>query len=253
MISKTSAIVVRIRHWSQTSHMVTWLTPNHGLITTSVKGACRPKSAFLGQYDLAYTCEMLYYTREYGGVHPLRECTPLQLREPLRHNWRAGTAASYYCDMAASVTLPMQDTSPIYHLLETALDHACNHNPRIGHLLAYEIPMLHHLGLQPDLTPCPTCHTPDLKWIRFSLASGRLLCAHASPVALTEPAITLHRDVIAAIRATPTTTNEWQLPSDDNIALGIRRFLGMFIRYHLDLSVAARRVAYELLSAANQQ
>jgi phosphoesterase RecJ-like protein len=57
---KTLGIVLSIRPWSQTSHVVTWLTLN-GVITTLVKGALRPKSAFIGQYDLFYTCELVYY------------------------------------------------------------------------------------------------------------------------------------------------------------------------------------------------
>ena len=60
-IIKTHGIVLSIHPWSQTSHVVTWLTPDHGPVTTLVKGAVRPKSAFLGQYDLNYTCEIVYY------------------------------------------------------------------------------------------------------------------------------------------------------------------------------------------------
>ena len=54
-IIKTQGIVLSIHPWSQTSHVVTWLTPDHGPVTTLVKGAVRTKSAFLGQYDLSAT------------------------------------------------------------------------------------------------------------------------------------------------------------------------------------------------------
>ncbi|MCL2104026.1 MAG: recombination protein O N-terminal domain-containing protein, partial [Kiritimatiellaeota bacterium] len=84
MIIKTEAVALQIRPWSKTSHIVTWLTPGHGCVVTAVKGACRPKSAFLGQYDLFYTCELLFYRRERGGIHAIRECTPLRRRDPLR-------------------------------------------------------------------------------------------------------------------------------------------------------------------------
>ena len=62
-IIKTQGIVLTVHPWSRTSHVVTWLTPDHGPVTTLVKGAVRPKSAFLGQYDLFYTCDILYYAR----------------------------------------------------------------------------------------------------------------------------------------------------------------------------------------------
>ena len=38
-IIKTEGIVLAIRPWSRTSHIVTWLTPDHGCVTTLVKGA----------------------------------------------------------------------------------------------------------------------------------------------------------------------------------------------------------------------
>ena len=44
--TKTEAICLDIRPWSRTSHIVRWMTPE-GPVTTVVKGAVRPKSAFL--------------------------------------------------------------------------------------------------------------------------------------------------------------------------------------------------------------
>ena len=80
MIAKTEAIVLRIFLFSRTSHIVAWLAEDGTRLTTSIKGAVRPKSAFLGQYDLFYTCELLYYEREHAGVHVARECSPLAPR-----------------------------------------------------------------------------------------------------------------------------------------------------------------------------
>ena len=88
-IIKTQGIVLAIRPWSQTSHVVTWLTPDHGPVTTLVKGAVRAKSAFLGQYDLFYRCDLLYYARASGDLHALREVTPRSIRTHLRGDWRA--------------------------------------------------------------------------------------------------------------------------------------------------------------------
>ena len=92
-IIKTQGIVLSIHPWSQTSHVVTWLTPDHGPVTTLVKGAVRTKSAFLGQYDLFYRCDLLYYARASGDLHALREVTPRNLRGIRRRpRARAGSA-----------------------------------------------------------------------------------------------------------------------------------------------------------------
>ena len=92
---KTTALVLDIRPWSRTSHIVTWLTPERGPIATLVKGAVRPKSAFLGQYDLFYTCELVYYVRAKGELHAIREASPIAAREHLRGRFRATALASY--------------------------------------------------------------------------------------------------------------------------------------------------------------
>ena len=105
-ILRTEAIALRVSPFSRTSHVVTWLSPEHGRLATVVKGACRPKSAFLGQYDLFATCELLFYRRDHDGAHAIRECSPLEPRDELRDDWRRVTTASYLCDLLARVTQP---------------------------------------------------------------------------------------------------------------------------------------------------
>ncbi len=246
MIIRTHALALQIRPWSKTSHMVTWLTPDYGKIVTAVKGACRPKSAFLGQYDLFYTCDLLFYRREYGGVHAIRECVPTTLREPLRHNWRQAVAAAYLADLTAQAIAGQQDASAVFSLLTLALDGLS-------------------LGLLPDFNLCPLCHTPDRTWLRFSLSAGRFLCPHLARHQPGEATITLHR------RVQPLFQHFCQMPSppsgdhvpaalaskkygpETNLLLGLSRFLGIFITFHLDVPSAVRRVTFELLNANHTQ
>lgn len=256
MIIKTQGIALRIRPWSRTSHVVTWLTPDHGRVSTSIKGACRPKSAFLGQYDVAYTCELLFYRRDHDGLHAIRECAPLQLRESLRHNWRAAATASYLCDLAARAAWPQQpEAADHYQLLTDSLDRLCTATPDPGQIFAHELALLEHLGLMPDLARCPACHAPTTVWLRFSVAAGRLLCEHVPPELPSDQAITLHRDVLDCL--TRWTAHHAPVPAlpaqaarmPPNLALGIRRFLGIFMRYHLDIAPSSRQVLFELLDA----
>jgi len=262
MIIQTQAIVLQIRSWSKTSHMVTWLTPDHGKIVTAVKGACRPKSAFLGQYDLFYTCDLLFYRREHEGIHAIRECTPIVLRESLRNCWRQTTAAAYLADLTARVAMSHQEAAALFTLLTEALDSlvisSSGKLPAL--LLAYEIHLLRLLGLMPDLTLCTVCHTPDRLWLRFSLASGRFLCPHLAHNQPGEATIAIHRNVCALFRqlSQSSATDRFNEPLFDtnaskkniistNLLLGLSRFLGMFITFHLDVPSAVRRVTWEML------
>ncbi|HOE61592.1 MAG TPA: DNA repair protein RecO [Kiritimatiellia bacterium] len=260
MIIRTPALALQIRPWSQTSQMVTWLTPGHGKIVTAVKGACRPKSAFLGQYDLFYTCDLLFYRRDRGGVHAIRECSPVTLRSALRQNWRHATAAAYLADLTAQTAVGHQETTALFELLTCALDHLTTARCVPRELIVwYETHLLRLLGLLPDFTTCPLCHPPERRWMRFSLPSGRFVCPHLAQHHPDDAVITLHRGVPALFHrfsrlGTPPADNMKHQPTvpppsppPENLLLGLCRFLGIFIPFHLDVPSVVRRVTFEMI------
>ena len=117
---RTEAICLDIRPWSRTSHVVQWLTPE-GKISSVVKGAVRPKSSFLGQYDLNYTCDIVYYARAKGDLHALRECAPVELRDGLRSDYRALALAGYFRRLVLDLAPSGPDCRAWYELLSRAL------------------------------------------------------------------------------------------------------------------------------------
>jgi DNA repair protein RecO len=260
MIIHTQAIALQIRPWSKTSHVVTWLTPDHGRVVTSVKGACRPKSAFLGQYDLFYTCDLLFYRRDHEGLHAIRECAPVALRERLRSDWRSAVAAAYLADLTARVSVGHHETGELFALLSGSLDLLDSSPgwPARSLVLWYETHVLRLLGVLPDLAVCPLCHPPEKQWLRFSLPAGRFLCGHLSRPAPGEATLSLHRGVQALFEAlcqagSPhdarllmerLTSNK--CAEAENLLFGLSRFLGMFMAFHLDVTPAVRRVAWEM-------
>ena len=159
---KSEAICLSISPWSRTSHVVGWLTPS-GCVSTVVKGAVRPKSAFLGQYDLNYTCEIVYYARAHGELHALRECVPLERRDELRGDWRSLAEAGYMRLLAGRLAPQGPDCADWHGLLSCALDRlvACakvvSDNPaerrqrRQAALVSFELETLHLLGLAPEV------------------------------------------------------------------------------------------------------
>jgi len=261
VIVKTIAIALQIRQWSKTSHMVTWLTEDYGRITTVVKGACRPKSAFLGQYDLFYSCELLFYRRGKNGTHIIRECTPLEFREPLRSNWRAAAAAGYITHLTARIAAD-HETKPIYDDLHHALDILCDcENSSIGSLIFwFEMRLLRHHGIAPDFRVCPECDPSESQWLRFCIPAGRFSCSHINETHTNTPSVALHKDVVKCLRRfaqcdqftarhytpilNPTEKNEKKI----NLILGLSRFLGIFIVFHLDLPSSIRRAVFEILN-----
>ncbi len=267
MITQTEAIVLQIRPWSKTSHIVTWLTPDHGRIVTSIKGASRPKSPFLGQYDLFYTCDLQFYTREHDGVHIAKECSPLIRHDPLREQWRATAVAAYLVDLTARALPLRQPHQDVYTLLKQTLDSlsSCPTASLIDCIIRYELHLLHLLGLLPDLTLCTRCHTPRPSWFSFSVSTGRIRCQHnASPdqdeshISLS-PSIQEHFTLLRQklISGRYPLIVETEPPKKNNekskLPLGLSRFLGIFITLHLDVPASVRRVVLEMIETTPTQ
>ena len=217
-ILKSTAICLAIHPWSRTSHIVRWLTPG-GPITTIVKGAVRPKSAFLGQYDLNYTCEILYYARAKGDLHALRECSPLNLRTPLRTNYRALVLADYCRQQAGELAPAGPEALSWLDLLANTLDRlAAGETNLVRSLIRFELNALDLAGLSPEL---------EADAGAFTLRGERLL-----PVT---PAV-------AAVIRDPATEKNSQ------ILLDAARAIGVFYTFHTESQPEVRRTVLRMIA-----
>ena len=251
-IEKTEAIALRVSGFSNTSQMVAWLTPGGRRLVTSAKGALRPRSPFLGQYDLYYTCEVLYYAHggAGGGVHVLRECTPLDTRAALRTRWRAALSASYATDLVGHVAETAPPAPALYGLLRATLDQLARRGASASALLAFETRLLSVLGLAPDLVGCPRClDTALARGARFSVAAGRVVCPDCSPD-FASAELTLPHRLLAPLRlafgADVYAPGVFSRLDGPDTGL-LRRFLGIFLHYHLDARLDGRAIAWDAL------
>ena len=250
MIVKTNGLVLRTHPVSNTSRIVVWLTQRHGQIHTLIKGALRPKSLFLGQFDLFYTCELLFYAREQRQLFIARECYPLNTRPSLRTKWRASAAASYFCDFIRRITLQRAPAPELYQLLDHSLDILQQRDGHRGFLYWFELKVLHLLGLTPRLSHCMTCNRPldvQSRNQRFSYSDGGMLCgehAHHTSTHYVSP------DALALL-------NHWQKTSHPRTVFNtrmrpqqeetIRSVLALFCQYHLDIPGTSRAIALDIL------
>ncbi len=253
MIEKTAATVLRYAPSGETSRVVTWLTPQQGRVATLIKGALRPKSWFLGQYDLFYTCELLYYRRPDRKLFIAKECSPLKLRPTLRHDWLACGVASYWADLAARISPAQAPQRFLYRWLNEGLDELDRQGVGPGLVFWQELRLLKQLGLAPRLEDCAGCGATirvPVGPFRFSIPRGGVLCASCARQD-PQPAHPLPPDVLAMLR-------NWQRAADPMAARRIHcdirqttvieRILGEFLRYHLDLPLISRELALQRLT-----
>jgi hypothetical protein len=209
---KDRAVCISVRPWSRTSHVVTWLTPR-GKVATSVKGAVRPKSAFLGQYDLNYTCEIVWYSRSRGDLHALRECSPVEIREGLRGDWRSLLAAEHFRAVASDLAPAGPEAAAWLRLLESSLDGLCVRGGRLGKVVAFEAEALRLAGLSLEI---------EAESGFFALRGERRM--PVSP------------EVARCLRRPETEKNP-------QILLDAARVIGVFYSFHLDGVPETRRAA----------
>lgn len=258
---KTTAICLNLRPFSKTSQMVTWLTPDFGRITTPIKGAQRPKSAFLGKCDIGYTCEIIIYPKDHNGIHHIKECTPINFREGLHMHWRIASIANYICDLAMRTAQPHLANPVLYHVLAELLDTLpmCQRHELSLALLWFESKVLHAIGVQPDFSPCPLCTKSTMH--TYSTEEGRFYCEHFPSRLHNPPTLTLHDDVPTLFATFCQMSLQVMLeharishrmddlgrPEPFPGIFGLRRFLGVFISTHLDLSPGPRRTILDLI------
>ena len=252
MFLKTDAIVLRVSPFSKTSHVVTWSTKEFGRISTVVKGAVRPKSSFLGQYDQFYTCELLFYEKENNGLHIIKEASPLNYRAILRSDWRAMVVSSYLCDLVMRLS-PINDPfESLYPDLERLLDLYTERSATPAVLFWSELQLMKALGLSPQLSNCPSCQKSLDETVLsngFSYIKGGIICLECARNENEQPS-TKARDILAILRA-------WQRSDQPDTVYNtkcslsqykeIQRVMGEFMRYHLDMRLYSRDISLRAL------
>lgn len=263
MIIKTQAIALKIRPFSETSQVVSWLTPDYGKIATIIKGAQRPRNFFLGQYDLFYTCELLFYLRRFQGLQIVKECSPLKPRYPLRTYWPGTACASYFTGLTASITPLHAPHRSAFQLLDTALDFfSIEKNLETG-LYWFEMKLLEIMGFKPVLDACLQCRRPLAPenaanqprpapaMIAFSAAQGGALCNLCSQK-YGQNTARIAPDTLALLRFWQSCRESAALR---NVVCSARQIkavglvLGGFIQHHLEVENAGRAIALALLHA----
>lgn len=233
---RAEAVCLDVRPWSRTSHIVSWLTPS-GKVATVVKGAVRPKSAFLGQYDLNYTCEILYYARAKGELHALRDCVPLELREGLRGDYRALTLAGYFRRLVSELAPMGSECEMWYKALTRRLDFCASlasgkdsSSPLSG-MLGFELEVLRLSGLAPDFAN----YDKSAGWSAFSLENGTFGANEGR-------CIRVSREVAEYLADGAENARNSQTPLD------AARAIGVFYQFHLDSLSVARREVLKMIS-----
>ena len=151
MIESTVGLILRTRPFTETSLIVHWLTPDFGRIATIAKGAHRPKSPFLGKLDLFYLADFSFSRSRRSDLHILREVSLRKMHSALRQDVLLLHQAAYAVAFIEQATETETPLPAIYELMLGFLGRLCERPAKPQTVFAFELRLLHELGLKPDL------------------------------------------------------------------------------------------------------
>jgi DNA repair protein RecO (recombination protein O) len=243
MIIRAIGIPLAIYPYSSTSRIVHWLTRHHGKVSTLLKGALRPKSPFLGEYELFSTSELLYFHQRPNTLHTAKECALLQARKTFRTDWRAMQAASYLAALFNKTTPDEAPQPGLFELLEELLDFAEHYGSQPQFLLWAELRFCAYHGHAPNLGNCTLCSAREN--LVFSASSGGVVCNRCAK-ANRLPTLGSPPDVLAILRTWQQAVHP-QAAVNTNISpkqeAALDAIAAAFMFYHFDLATNLRHAA----------
>ncbi len=235
MIIRATAIPLAVYPYSSTSHIVHWLTRFQGKISTILKGALRPTSRFLGEYELFSTSELLYYAKPNSTLYTAKECTLLERRAAFRTDWRAMQAASYLAVLFNRTTPEDAPHPELFGLFEELLDAAQDFGAKPGFLPWAELKFCDAHGHAPNFERCVICSAKTS--LRFCASQGGVVCG---PCAKEKklPTLECPPDVLAVLRSWAAA--EHPLENGGELTAGqrtaVHAVLSTFMSCHFNLS-----------------
>jgi DNA repair protein RecO (recombination protein O) len=176
---KSTAIVIRMADFSESSRVVTLFTRDFGKVAVIAKGAKRLKSPFEAALDLLTICEVVILRKSSAGLDILTEA---QLRK--RFKPRAGDLGSLYGGYYVAELLDA--LSEEYDAHPVLFDEACGALERLASdarvdltLSRFELVLLREIGQLPAFDACVACDEPvgPGRQFTFKVSQGGLICA----------------------------------------------------------------------------
>lgn len=244
MIVRATAIPLACHPYSSTSRVVHWLTRRQGKVSTILKGALRPKSPFLGEYELFGTSELLYYRKRIGMLHAGMECALLHPRPSFRIHWRAMQTASYLSALFNKTTPDEAYQPGLFELYEQFLDLTEQYGESFPFLIWTELKFCDHHGHAPYLERCMLCSSD--RNLRFSATAGGIVCSVCERTDKLS-CIDCPPDVLAILRSwqkadRPGTVIKTRLSEKQQFL--INAILGAFMDCHFQLPPGHRNAVH---------
>ncbi len=234
---KTEAVVLRGVDFSETSRIVTFLTPDRGRISCIAKGARRKNSRLGPVLDTFNRVELIYYHKEGRQVQTLAEASLLDGFFRIKQDLEGGVYAGLVLEMAYKAAREEEPSLPLYIALLRGLTNLSMWSGDVRTHISWQImQLLTAAGYTPELFQCIHCGASVSAASGFDL-SGGVSCAHCRRnLRLTEP-------VWTALKAFSTADS--QCPEIE-MAPETFTLLCKYARHQLETDFRSLRVLHDM-------
>lgn len=171
---KTDGIVLRSANYSETSRMLTLLTPQ-GILSASARGCRKLTSPLLTASELFCAGEYMLYEKS-GRL----TVTSFQLQEnfyPIRDDFDKLAHGVYWLNLCEAAAQPCEDCTRLFRMLLLSLAVLAYGNLPSRALTAVFLAQFAMLmGLSPQLDVCARCGEPAPGDLRFDRTLGGICC-----------------------------------------------------------------------------
>lgn len=155
---KTEAHVLRGVDFSETSRIVTFLSPERGRLTCIAKGVRRKNSMLASVLDTMNRVELIYYWKDGRSVQTLAEASLLDAYPSAKGDLERGAFAAFPLEIASKVAHENEPSRDFYAALSRGLDglEAWRGDAR-AHCCWQVALLLAAAGFTPELDRCVHC------------------------------------------------------------------------------------------------
>ena len=176
---KSTAIMIRIVEFSESSCVVTMMTRDFGKISALAKGARRPKGPFESAIDLLSLCRVVF-------IHKPSDSLDLLTEAKLEHRFRAATrdltrlyAGYYLAELLNELTDEADPHPELFDAAEACRQSLNGADDVPSAVLRFELTALRQLGHLPSWDSCAGCGvtcSSDNARTPFGVLAGGVLC-----------------------------------------------------------------------------
>jgi len=163
---RSEAVVLRAVDFSESSRIVTFLTPGRGKLACMAAGVKRPKNDLAALLDTFNRVELVYYWRETRSVQKLAEASIIDRYPGVKGDLEKGAFAAVPLELAYKTAHENEPSEELYNVLVNGLK---GMDTWLGdartHACWQLLQLLAAAGFEPDLESAP-------RSLEFSYATG---------------------------------------------------------------------------------